>query len=249
MRIMWFLILVLVLSKCDNPNSPDCFQSAGSIMEQEIEVAPFEKIIVRERITLKIKQGATQKVMVETGEHLINDISVTIVNNELIIENTNGCNLVRDYQLTTVTVTVPELKEIRSSTGFDIRSIGVLEFDELTLFSENFQSDFNSTGDFYLDLDVNNLRLVSNNLSNFYLSGHVENAGLEWYSGDGQLFAQELEIQNAQIFHRGSNNWQLDVKQNIAGSIVGYGDVILESAPASINVEETWEGRLLIKNQ
>lgn len=248
MRIVWFIILVLVLSHCDNPNSSDCFQTAGSIVEQEIEVVPFDKILVRERIILKIKQGVAHKVLLETGENLLNDIEITVVDNELILKNNNSCNLVRDYELTTVTVTVPELKEIRSSTGFDVRSIGVLAFDELTLFSESFQSDFNSTGDFYLDLDISSLRIVSNNLSNFYLNGNVDNASLEWYSGDGQLFARDLEVQNAQIFHRGTNNWQLDVKQNIAGSIVGYGDVILESAPAISDVQETWQGRLIIRN-
>ena len=137
---------------------------------------------------------------------------------------------------------------MRSSTGFDIRSNGVLNFNSLTLISEDFQSDFNSTGDFYLDIDVQNLTVVTNNLSNFYLSGQAENANLEWFSGDGQLFATALEIQNAQIFHRGTHNWQIDVKQNIAGSILGYGDVILESVPVSIDVQETWEGRLIIKN-
>ena len=189
-----------------------------------------------------------QKVIVETGDNLLNDIEVRVVDNELILKNNNGCNLIRDHELTTVNVTVPDLKELRSSTGFDIRSNGILNFDNLTLFSEDFQSDFNSSGDFYLDIDVQDLRIVSNNLSNFYLNGQVENATLEWFSGDGQLFATELEIQNAQIFHRGTHNWQIDVKENIAGSIVGYGDVILESTPVSIDVQETWEGRLRIKN-
>ncbi len=236
------------MTSCDSVKSPDCFQSSGDNTIHEITVSSFNKIVVNEGIILQIEQGAIQRIVVETGENLINDIEVLVVESELILKNNNNCNLVRDYGLTTITVTVPDLKELRSSTGFDIRSIGVLSFDELTLYSESFQSDFNSSGDFYLSLDVERLRIVSNNISNFHLSGQVQNAILEWFSGDGQLFAQELEIQNAQIYHRGTHNWQVDVKQNIAGSIESYGDVILESAPVSVNVQETWQGRLIIKN-
>lgn len=248
MKIVYAFILIIFVASCDNVNSPDCLQTTGDIVSQEFEVDDFDKIIVNEWIVLQIEQGPVQQVIVETGNNLLNDIEVNVVDRQLIINNKNGCNLVRDYRTTIVRVTVPELKELRSSTGFDVRSQGLLNFESLTLFSESFQSEFNSSGDFYLDLNVRNLRIVSNNLSNFYLNGYVENATLEWFSGDGQLFAQNLEIQNAQIFHRGTNRWQMDVKQNIAGSIVGYGDVILESAPAFINVQETWEGRLIIKN-
>ena len=53
-------------------------------------------------------------------------------------------------------------------------------------------------------------------------------------------------IQNAQIFHRGTAAWNIDVKQNITGTIAGYGDVVLNERPTSVNVQETWQGRLII---
>lgn len=245
------LVLVIsLLTSCDSQNGLNCTQAAGDIVRQEINVGSFDRVLVYERTKLLVQQGPEYKVIVETGENLLNDIDISVKDNQLIVVNNNGCNLVRDYGITTVTVIAPDLTEIRSSTGEDTRSIGTLNYPSLTLFSEDaIEEDiYHTTGNFYLDLDVNNFRIVTNNLSNFYLNGDVENAFLEFYSGDGQLFASELEIQNAQIYHRGTHDWQIDVKQNIAGSIVGYGDVFLESAPVSITVEETWQGRLIIKN-
>ncbi|EAS21005.1 hypothetical protein BBFL7_01898 [Flavobacteria bacterium BBFL7] len=243
-------LLLFILFSCDSENGLNCTQAAGELVRQEITMESFDKVLVYERTKLLLEQGPDHKVIIETGENLLNDIEVSVENGQLIIVNNNGCNLVRDYGVTTVTVITPNLTEVRSSTGEDTRSIGTLSFPNLTLLSEDseLEDQYHTTGNFYLDLDVNDFRIVTNNLSNFYLTGQVDNAALEWYSGDGQLIATDLEIQNAQIYHRGTHNWQLDVQQNIAGSILGYGDVVLESAPVSINVQETWEGRLIIKD-
>ncbi|WOI22707.1 head GIN domain-containing protein [Nonlabens ulvanivorans] len=244
------VFLLVFISSCDSENGLNCTQAAGDLVRQELSVESFERVLVYERTRLLVQQGPEYKVIVETGENLLNDIDIKVQDNQLIIVNNNGCNLVRDYGITTVTVIAPNLTEIRSSTGEDTRSIGTLNYPRLTLYSEDAQEEdlYHTTGNFYLDLDVDSFRIVTNNLSNFYLTGQVNTASLEWYSGDGQLFATDLEIQNAQVYHRGTHNWQIDVKQNIAGSIVGYGDVILESSPVSVNVQETWQGRLIIKN-
>jgi len=247
-KVMMLILVIATCWSCDTANAPDCIQASGDIISIELDVDAFDKVVVYNRVQLKVQQGTTQQVFLESGENLIDDVQVEVVDGQLILKNHNNCNLVRDYGLTVVTVITPDLTEIRSSTGLETQSIGILDFDSLTLFSEGFQNDFQSSGDFRMTLDVDNLRIVNNNISNYYLNGVVQNANLEWYSGDGQLIARDLEIQNAQIFHRGTNNWQIDVKQNITGTLSGYGDVILETAPVNINVDEIWDGRLIIRN-
>lgn len=242
-------LLCSLFAGCDSEEGLNCTQAAGDLVEREIEVGFFNKITVFERTALVIKQGPEQKVVLKTGANLWNDVAITVSDGRLLIVNNNGCNLVRDYGITVVEVTTPELLEIRSSTGEDITSDGVLAFDDLTLLSNDGPEEdfYHSTGNFRMELQVNQLRIDTNKLSNFYLSGTAVDADLRWESGDGRLIAPDLEIQNAQIFHRGTNSWQLDVKQNIAGIINGYGDVILKSQPASVRVQETWRGRLIIE--
>ena len=65
-------------------------------------MADFSKITVFEKISLIIKQGETQKVEIETGEYLLNDIAAEVQDDRLILRNGNGCNFFREYGLTKV---------------------------------------------------------------------------------------------------------------------------------------------------
>lgn len=244
------LLLILFVTSCDSEDGLNCTQAAGDFIEQEFQVEPFDKILVFERLKLTVKDGPIQKVVIKTGENLLNDVDVTVNDGRLEVVNNNGCNLVRDYGITEVVVTSPNITEIRSSTGEDVRSEGVLSWNNLTLLSNDGPEEdfYHSTGNFRLQLAVQNLTINTNKLSNFYLSGSVENADLNWEEGDGRLIANDLIIQNAQIFHRGTASWNMDVRQNISGIINGYGDVILKSRPTTVNVQETWQGRLIIEN-
>lgn len=244
------LLLILFVTSCDSEDGLNCTQAAGDFIEQEFQVEPFDKILVFERLKLTVKDGPIQKVVIKTGENLLNDVDVTVNDGRLEVVNNNGCNLVRDYGITEVVVTSPNITEIRSSTGEDVRSEGVLSWNNLTLLSNDGPEEdfYHSTGDFRLQLVVQNLTINTNKLSNFYLSGSVENADFNWDEGDGRLIANDLIIQNAQIFHRGTASWNMDVRQNISGIINGYGDVILKSRPVTVDVQETWQGRLIIEN-
>jgi hypothetical protein len=247
------LLLILVGSTvaCDSEEGLNCTQTTGDIQSYEVELEAFDKVIIFERMSATIKQGPVQKVVVTTGENLFNDIELKVTDGRLEAFNNNGCNVIRDYGVTQIEITSPNLTEIRTSTGEDIVSDGILSYPNLTLLSEDdsVEEDFyNTDGDLRLQLNTQNLTIVSNNLSYFYLSGTIENADITFLEGDGRITAPDLEIQNAQIFHRGTSEWRLDVKENIAGTINGYGDVTLNSRPTNVDVDETWRGRLLYLN-
>jgi len=244
------IICFVATTSCDSENGLNCTQTAGDIQSFEVDVDPFDKVVIFERMGATFKQGPIQKVVVTTGENLFNDIDLKVIDGRLEIVNNNGCNVIRDYGVTQIEITSPNLTEIRTSTGEDLKSDGVLNYPNLTLLSEDtaLEDEFNTDGDFRLQLNVQNLKIVSNNLSYFYLNGNVQNADITFLDGDGRIYAQDLEIQNAQIFHRGTSEWRMDVKQNIAGTINGYGDVILNNRPTVVDVDVTWRGRLIFLN-
>ena len=93
MKKIIYILSVIVLFSCDSENAPDCFQNSGDIVQQEIAVDGFTKITVYENIELFIEQGLTQKVVLETGENLTNDVDVYVENGRLILKDNNGCNL------------------------------------------------------------------------------------------------------------------------------------------------------------
>ncbi|MBT8243614.1 MAG: DUF2807 domain-containing protein [Winogradskyella sp.] len=244
-KLIYILFIVLCLS-CDSESASDCFQKAGSIIEEELSVANFERILVNRDIELIIKQGPSQIVRVQTGENLLNDVVVEVIGNQLVLTDNNICNYVRDFGITKVFVTIPNLTEIRCSTQFEIKSDGILNFESLTLLSEDFNApDSFPIGDFRLNLDVENLNVVSNNLSFFYLSGEAENLNVNFAAGDGRFEGEDFIVQNISIFHRGSNNMVVNPQQSITGTIFSTGDVISVNQPPNVDVEEVFNGRLI----
>ena len=164
MKSLLKVVIVLFCFGCDSEDANDCFQTAGDVIQQEFTVSSFDRILVNRDVSLVVKQGSDYEVMVETGENLLNDVSVEVIGNQLVLTDNNTCNFFRDFGITKVFVTTPTLTEIRCSTQFEISSDGILTFNELRLISEsfNFPNSF-PMGDFRLAVDVERLNVISNN--------------------------------------------------------------------------------------
>ena len=136
-KVTGFIICMVVFSSCDSKDSLDCFQSTGDLVQEEFTVLPFKRIQVWERVQLFVSSGEIQSVRVETGENLMNEIKLKVEDSVLTISDRNSCNFTRDYAVTKVYVTTPELEQIRNSSGFTVESIGVLRFPFLDLVSSD----------------------------------------------------------------------------------------------------------------
>ncbi|MFD1095065.1 head GIN domain-containing protein [Salegentibacter chungangensis] len=245
--ILW--ILLLGLASCDTEKAPDCFQTAGKIVKKEVQLEAFEEVMVYERVKLFIQQGEEYSATIETGENLLEEVSLEVKDNRLSIRNTNACNLFRDYEVTKVYLTTPTLNWLQNSSGSAIESIGTLNFPELWLrsFNQEMDPDIHTNGDFILELNVERLRITNDNFSNYFLTGNVGTADIFFAGGDGRLEAADLIVQHYDIFHRGTNKLIVNPQQSIKGDIYGFGDVISKNRPPEVNVKEHYKGRLIFE--
>lgn len=244
------IVLFFILISCNNENAPDCFQDAGELVRVEVDLDSFSKITVFENISLVLEQGETQKVVIETGEFLQNEVSALVVGDRLELRNENGCNFFRDYGLTKVYVTSPNITEIRSSTGLPIKSNGVLGYASLSLYSESFIDPEAETtdGEFGLELDSENVEIIANGIAYFNLSGNAQSLSVIVAAGDSRIETESLIAQTVSLNHRGTNDIQVNPQQSITGVIRGTGDVISFYQPSAIDVEELYTGRLIFKD-
>ena len=221
MRNKVYVIVLVLLWSCNGENVPDCFQNAGDQVEKVFEVDMFNQITVFERMELIVTDAPTQSVVVQTGEYLLNDIDVRVENGHLKLYNNNACNLTRDYGLTKVFVSTPNLVRIRNSSGLAVRSEGVLSYSSLDLISEDFNADgtFHTDGDFQVQVDCDAMNVTVNNLSSIYISGAVENINIGFYSGDARFEGRELVAQHVEIFQRSSNDMIINAQQSLIGEI------------------------------
>ena len=244
MKKLIYICMVLVVG-CSSEDAIDCFQTAGTLKTIEVNTASFTKILVNRDIELYLRQGSETKVEIESGENLLNDIKAVVINDELQLTNNNTCNYVRDYGITKIFVTAPNIVEIRSSSQFDVNSVDTLNFPSLKLISENFNVDAFAIGDFRLNVNLNQLTIASNKLSTFYISGTVENLNVGFYAGDGRFEGGNLIAQNIALFHRGSNDMIVNPQQTITGEIRSTGNVIALNRPPVVNVESFYTGSLI----
>ncbi len=242
----WFLLLMLFLMVACNP---DCFQKAGDIVRKEISVPDFDKVTVFENIELILKNGATQKVEIETGAFLREEVGAEVKDGRLLLKDTNDCNLFRDYGSTKIYITSPNISEIRSSTGFPVRSDGPLSYNDLTLYSESFIAPEAGTtdGSFDLELTSQNVRVIVNGIAFLRLTGTAINLNITIAAGDSRIEADGLVTENVILNHRGSNDIFVNPNERLEGVIRGTGDVISFNRPATVAVEELYTGKLIFR--
>ncbi|MFC0604122.1 head GIN domain-containing protein [Winogradskyella pulchriflava] len=241
-------ILLLFVFACNSEDANDCFQTSGHIIQEEVTVSNFEKILVNRGVELIIKEATDYKVTIETGENLINDVKAEIVGDQLVLTDNNTCNYVRDYGITKVYVEAPNLTEIITSSQYEIVSDGVLSYDDLTLYSEDVNTGSQFTvGDFRLTINSVELNIVSNNISSFYIDGNVTNLFVGFYSGSGRFEGENLIAQNISVYHRGSNDMIVNPQLSLAGELRGTGDLISVNEPPLVDVEEIYIGQLIFE--
>src|SRR5690606_41367468 len=95
-HLMAFYVLLVSIG-CDSENANDCIQSAGRIFEQQVEVASFVGILVEWNLHLVFIQEQQQKVIIKTGENLLSDIKIKVVDGQLLFRNDIDCKFFRIY--------------------------------------------------------------------------------------------------------------------------------------------------------
>ena len=246
-KIILIFIGVLLLS-CDKDNANDCFQKAGTIISQEIVVADFTRIKVNRDVELVLKEGSTQKVVIETGENLLNDVSAIVSGNQLILTDNNTCNYIRDYNITKVYVTAPNITEIISSTQFAVNSDGVLNYTDIDVLSEDYHDpSIIAVGIINLELNSENIKVVGNNLTTFSISGVAESLNVNFAAGDGVFNGASLIANEVSVFHRGTNNIIVNPQNVLTGQLVSTGNLISVSQPPVVDVEVLYTGSLIFQ--
>ena len=247
MKKVYSILVVLILLSCDSENGSDCLKTSGADVTKNYTLSDFSKVIVHEGIELEIKQGVENGIQIRYGKNLINDIYTVVDAGQLVIGNNTTCNLIRDYEPAKVTLTAVDITEIRNASQFPVFSTETIRFNALTLISEDFFIDVVNVGDFNLKIENQNLEIISNNVSNFTISGSTENLFVGFYSGQGKFNGELLVAQNVGIFHRGINTMIVNPIEKITGEIRGAGNVIALSKPPIVDVKEYYTGKLIFR--
>ncbi len=243
-----YILVMFFLFSCDTENGSDCFKTSGSVITNEVSLEDFSKVIFHEGIELEIKQGTENSIQISYGNNLIDNITTDIIGDKLSITNAASCNLTRGFEPAKVILTAIDITEIRNASQFLVFSNEVLRFDSLTLISENHLIDYVNVGNFDLHIENQNINIITNNVSNFFIKGKTDNLDIVFAAGTGKFEGAQLIAQNIHLFHRGINNIVINPIQQLTGEIRGVGDVITVNRPSIIDVTEFYTGQLVFRD-
>jgi len=247
MKKLAYISCFILLISCNKENVNNCLQTAGEIIQQEITVDSFDKILVNKRVELIITDGPVQKVVIETGKNLLPDIEVKVVNKQLILTNNNTCNIFRDYGLTKIHVTSPNINTIRNASEQRVISNGTLTYPSLYLRSSGEKKKFLATGDWHLTIENEKVIIWANGVANFYINGSSNNLNIDFTDGDTRFEGKNFIVQNIDVKNVSSNDIIIFPVESLTGSIHSVGDVISYNRPPIVDVDILSEGELIFK--
>ncbi len=237
----FLLILTIAFAfGCNSEDAPDCLKSAGKQLTKNVVLDDFDRLYINNDFNVLITQGAVQKVTITIGENLFKEIDFKVIEGELHITNHISCRWVRKYDFPTINITVPTISKIEITGGSVIQTVGTLNVPSIELRSQD------CNGDFYMDIDSNNLNVWSNEISNFTLIGQVNNLSVSFTAGDGLFKGADLLATDANIYHNGTNIITVNVSNELKGSINSTGNLkYVGNTPATIDVKDNGRGHLI----
>ena len=175
-------------------------------------------------------------------------MSAVVNGSQLVLTDNNTCNFVRDYNVTKIYITSPNIIEIISSTQFQINSEGVLNYPTINVLSEDYHDpSIIAVGVINLTLNSQTIKVVGNNLTSFNLSGMTENLNVNFAAGDGVFNGASLIANEVNVFHRGTNNIIVNPQDVLEGRLVSTGDLISVHQPPVVDVEVLYIGSLIFQ--
>tara|TARA_R110001583_G_scaffold77709_2_gene211382 strand:+ start:155 stop:898 length:744 start_codon:yes stop_codon:yes gene_type:complete len=247
MKKIIYILCFISLIGCNSEDAGDCVQTAGEIIQQEVDVSVFSRILVHKKVELIISEGPVQKVVVETGKNLMPDIEIKVIEDQIVLENHNNCNFFRNYGITKVYITSPNITEIRNASELNVSSNGVLTYPSLYLRSTGEKAEFLGVGDWHLTIENDNVIIWSNGISTYFINGTTTNLDVSFSDGDTRFEGENFIVQNVKVSQVSSNDILINPIQSLKGSIHSTGDVISFNKPPVVEIDEQSKGKLIFK--
>lgn len=233
--------LILLFFSCKKAEDRSCYKSYGELIEKEIPLDSVSEFRLYKNITYHVYQDTMRKLIVRTGDHLVNFILAENVDGILSISNKNKCHFLRDYdKKTVVEIHYPFYNIIYSEANDSL-------IFKNTIAGNYLEVEQNLGGAaVVLDVDVNHIMMIaSGGVSRFDLSGVTNYADLRVQT-NGSGDAGNLKANYIYVYNNSTGDLLVDLDTADADiHIKGTGNVIYYGAPDTLSLEKTGDGSLI----
>jgi hypothetical protein len=232
-------IMVCLIAACDK-SGVNCISTSGKTIMQERIVGDFDTIDLEDNVNLILKQDTAIKVIVESGQNIIDGITTEVNNRTLTIHNLNICNWMRSYDVPlNVYVSVKNLSKIYYNSSGDVSTQNALISRYIMV------EAWGGAGTIDLNLDIfEGYFVLQMGTSDFNLRGSC--AIVSFYSGDyGLIDAKDLKSRYTYVTNMGSNDVYVNSSHYMEATISSIGNIYYTGTPDTVKVIDHGEGEVI----
>ena len=219
MARLFFLVLIAQLLGYDSLSaqswSKGSISGEGEIVKQEITLPAFDGIALGFSGDVFLTPGATQKVVIEGQQNIIDNIKRDVENGTWkinFIKNVNNAKEVKVY------ITIPKVDYVGLFGSGTIESTG--KFTGI----DQFDVSLSGSGDIRMEYEANETELQISGSGDIALRGNSKSLEIS-ISGSGDVEAADLITGECDVHISGSGDATVHVNGELESQISGSGDV------------------------
>ncbi len=228
------LILSVLFTSCIFSPS---INGNGNVVKQTRSLHDFDAIKVSRGMNVYISQGNATRVIIEADENLLKVIETEV--NDGVLKISCEANI-RKAKSKKVFVTVPNLEQIAATSGSNIFSKTLLDFEELDI-SASAGSNIN------LEIKTETCSASSSSGSNIKLNGKTKSLVAKASSGSN-IKSGELKSTNCKAkVSSGANIW-VSAKKSLSGDASSGGNIFYYGSPDNTDINRSSGGNVIKKD-
>ena len=214
--ILLGILLASLLESC----SADFRKNQSDFIEKDYDVQHFDKIIFEGGYNVKLTQGNTSSLVMNTSEQLHKKVKIW-VDNDILHVKTKVSNLGTDE--IKLLITVKDLNDIKIEGGVFLTTIGVLELKDLNIEVE---------GGAHINMKINteDLRARASGGVNMDFEGTADHFSAIT-EGAGNIDADHLEAKNVNCRVSGVGNASVFATERLNATVEGLGKISYRGDP------------------
>lgn len=238
-RIIIILLSAILLfsASCDS-ESMSCFKKAGTERTQNESLPAFNTITINSNFKLTLNQAANHSISITAGKNLIPHVKFEVINNELVIEDHNKCNWLRDYTPIQIQVNLTDLRVLNIYHACDIYTKDTIKVQKLII--ENRADILNA--DFVIESEFLEFRSHAST-GDYRFRGYVDHAYI-YNIGNGYFFGGNMSCKTMHLVHRSLGRAILYVNDLLMIEDIKFGKVELRYGCPEIELNDNDFGEL-----
>lgn len=242
MRSLIVIILSLsLLMSCKKSNERRCVKSSGNISAIVLEDISATQINMNDNISLTLVNDSLNQIEIKGGENLLSFITHEILGSQIIFNNTNKCNFLRNEDKIAIIYHYTHLDSIFLNGFGNLNNLDTIKHDIYIYTEESFS-------DIALAFNNNNTTLIAQVGSvETLLSGKCDNLYL-YSNGAGKMDARDLECKYAHGHSQGLGDFFINAKDYLNIELRSAGNFYVYNAENAIqNIVQEGSGQIIFQ--